>query len=166
FPSTTLFRTGPLAGPYPPVVNPLILVVIAAAIALAAGTYLGLERLGRRGLVPMAARAVAWAAIGILLLTVSCPRPPEARRPLVLLDASLSMDGAGGHWDSALASARRLGDVRYFGDDRGDQPAGNDSLPVRGRSALAPALTAAAASVRPVVVLTDGELDDVRDLPV
>src|SRR5690606_30217709 len=99
------------------------------------------------------------------LLNRRCPRPPAAGRPLVLLDASLSMDAAGGHWDSALASALRLGDVRFFGDDRGDRRTADDSLPMRGRSALAPALTAAAASVRPVVVLTDGELDDARDLP-
>ncbi|HEX6644786.1 MAG TPA: hypothetical protein VF037_08910 [Gemmatimonadales bacterium] len=141
--------------------NFLVFVVIAAAAGLAAATYLGLERLGRRGLVPMAARAVAWAALGVLLLNASCPRPPEARRPLVLLDASLSMTAAGAHWDSARARALRTGDVRYFGNERDS----GDSLPDRGQSLLRPALTAAAASDRPVVVVTDGEIDDFQDLP-
>lgn len=109
----------------------------------------------------MIARFVAWAALGLLLINVSCPRSPDAGRPLVLLDGSLSMSAAGAHWDSALATARRLGDVRMFGDERD----GGDSLPVRGRSLLRPALAAAAASDRPIVVLTDGELDDAPDLP-
>lgn len=141
--------------------NPFAFVVIVAAAALAAVTYLGLERLGRRGVAPMAARFIAWAALGLLLVNVSCPRSPEAGRPLVLLDASLSMAAAGAQWDSALAAARALGEVRFFGDERD----GGDSLPSRGRSLLRPALTAAAASDRPIVVLTDGELDDAPDLP-
>ena len=141
--------------------NPLGIVVIVAAAALAAATYLGLERLGRRGIPPMVARAIAWAALGLLLVNVSCPRSPEAGRPLVLLDASLSMSAAGAQWDSALAAARGLGDVRYFGDERD----AGDSLPIRGRSLLRPALAAAAASDRLIVVITDGEIDDVPDLP-
>ncbi len=141
--------------------NPLAFVVLVAAAALAAATYLGFERLGRRGVAPMVARFVAWAALGLLLINVSCPRSPEAGRPLVLLDASLSMAAAGARWDSALATARRTGDVRYFGDERES----GDSVPTRGRSLLRPALSAAAASDRPIVVLTDGELDDVPDLP-
>lgn len=117
--------------------------------------------MGRRGVAPMAARFVAWAALGLLLINVSCPRSPETGRPLVLLDASLSMAAAGGQWDSALATARRMGDVRFFGDER----EAGDSAATRGRSLLRPALSAAAASDRPIVVLTDGELDDVPDLP-
>ena len=143
----------------PPVVA--VLAVLVAAAALAVFTYARLERLGRRAIVPAGARAVAWAALGLLLLNVGCPRPPVARRPLVLLDGSLSMVAAGGRWDEARALARRLGDVHTFGDER---PAG-DSLPARGRSLLAPALTAASASDRPVIVVTDGEIEDAADLP-
>lgn len=138
-----------------------ILLVLLLAGALAALTYLGFERLGRRGIAPMLARTVGWAALGVLLLNVSCPRPPAMRRPLVLLDASLSLSVPGGHWAAARDSATRIGDVRRFGDER---PA-DDSLPSRGRSQLAPALRAAAASDRPVVVITDGELEDVGDIP-
>jgi hypothetical protein len=79
--------------------------VVLLAIAGAALTYLGLERLGRRALVPMAARAVAWAALGLLLLNVSCPVAGAPRRPIVLLDASLSMTAAGGGWARARPAA-------------------------------------------------------------
>jgi len=136
-------------------------IVLLLAGGLAAFTYLRLERIGRRGWVPMVARALAWAALGLLLLNLSCPvsRPPG--RPLVLLDASISMGAAGGRWAEARDSAARWGDVRRFGDERGPE----DTLPSRGRSLLAPALTAASASDRPVVVVTDGEIEDAGDLP-
>ena len=137
-----------------------IALVALAALALAALTYLWLERLGRRALLPMLLRAVAWACLLLLLLNVSCPRPATPGRPLVLLDASLSMT-AGGQWAAARDSALRTGEVRTFGDERG----GTDTLPRRGRSLLAPALTAAAASDRPVWVLTDGEVEDAAELP-
>lgn len=138
----------------------LLLLLLATALALAAVTYLRFERLGRRALVPLLLRATAWFALGLLLVNVGCPRSPAARRPLVLLDASLSMAASGGHWADALALARRLGDVRRFGDDRSVV----DTLPDRGRSLLGPALAAASAGDRPVIVITDGEIDDARDI--
>jgi hypothetical protein len=135
------------------------MLVLVLAAAVAAFTYLRLERTGRRGWIAMACRTVAWAALGLLLLNVSCPVPGAPRRPLVLLDASLSLSAPGGRWREARDSARRWGEVRTFGDDG---PA--DTLPTRGRSLLAPALTAAAASDRPVVVVSDGEIEDGADL--
>lgn len=135
--------------------------VVLAAVALAAFTYLRLERLGGRGWLPLAARAVAWSALGLLLLNVSCPAAGSPRRPLVLLDGSLSMSAPGGPWPAALDSARRTGEVRLFGDEA----ATTDSVPRRGRSLLRPALVAAAASDRPVVVMTDGEIEDAAELP-
>lgn len=137
-----------------------ILLVVLAAVALSAGTYLGLERLGRRAWPAIVARTVAWAALGLLLLNVSCPRPPVARRPIVLLDGSLSMTAGGRDWNTSRRLADSLGEVRYFGDER----PGRDSLPNRGRSLLAPALAAAAASDRPVIVVTDGEIDDAGEI--
>lgn len=136
-------------------------VVLALAAALAAFTYLRLERTGRRGWVPLACRAVAWGALGLLLLNVSCPVAGTIRRPLVLLDASLSLTAPGGRWLEARDSAARWGDVRRFGDERGSP----DTLPTRGRSLLAPALTAASASDRSVLVVTDGEIEDAADIP-
>jgi hypothetical protein len=137
-----------------------ILVVLLAG-ALAAFTYLRLERAGPRGWIPLAFRALAWAALGLLLLNVGCPTPGVPKRPLVLLDASLSLGAAGGRWQEARDSARRWGDVLSFGDER----TRTDTLPSRGRSLLEPALSAAAATDRPVLVVTDGEIEDARDLP-
>ena len=149
-------------GPHPYIRWPVrILLVVLAAVALSAGTYLGLERLGRRSWLAIAARAVAWAALGLLLLNVSCPRPPVARRPIVLVDGSLSMSGSGRDWAAIRKVADSLGELHYFGDAR----PGNDTRPNRGRSLLAPALSAAAASDRPVIVLTDGEIDDAAEIP-
>jgi hypothetical protein len=139
---------------------PAVLVVLVA-LALAAFTYLRVERTGRRGWLALASRAVAWSALGLLLLNVSCPVAGPPRRPLVLLDASLSMSAPGGRWAEARDSAARWGEVRRFGDERGSA----DTLAGRGRSLLAPALVAAAASDRPVVVVTDGEIEDAPDIP-
>jgi hypothetical protein len=109
----------------------------------------------------MACRALAWTALGLLLLNVSCPVHGTPQRPLVLLDASLSMGGPDGRWGEARDSALRWGEVRPFGDER----VGPDSAPTRGRSLLAPALLAASVSDRPVIVVTDGEIEDAADLP-
>jgi hypothetical protein len=136
-------------------------VVVLLAAGLAALTYLGVEPVGRRTWLPLVSRAIAWSAIGLLLLNISCPTAGRRQRPQVLLDGSLSMSAPGGQWAEARESARRTGDVRIFGDER----AASDTTPVRGRSLLRPALTAAAASDRPVVVMTDGEIEDAADMP-
>jgi hypothetical protein len=139
----------------------LSLLVVLAAVGLAGFAYLGLEQLGRRAWIPLVCRAVAWSALGLLLVNVSCPVPGPPLRALVLLDASLSMGAAGGRWAQARDSASRWGDVRQFGDQR----TGADSIPTRGRSLLGPALLAASASDRPLVVVTDGEIEDLREIP-
>jgi len=138
-----------------------ILAALILGFGLAAGTYLLLERGGRRVLPPLLARGVAWSALILLLINTAFTRSARGLRPIVLLDASLSMQAAGAHWAVARDSAGRLGAIRYFGDER----PGTDTLPDRGRSRLLPALSAAAATARPVYVLTDGELDDGADLP-
>jgi hypothetical protein len=137
-----------------------ILVVLLAS-ALAVLTYLRLEHAGPRVWVPAAFRALAWSALGLLLLNVSCPSVGSPRRPLVLLDGSLSMGAPGGRWREALDSARRWGEVLTFGDEQSRA----DTMPTRGRSLLGPALGAAAGSDRPAIVVTDGEIEDAGDLP-
>ncbi len=137
------------------------LLVASLAAATAAFTYLYLERAGSRGWPALACRSVAWTALGLLLLNVSCPVAGTSLRPLVLLDASLSMAAGGGRWSEARDSAFRWGEVRPFGDEHG----GADSVPVRGRSLLSPALLAASASERPAIIVTDGEIEDAPDLP-
>jgi hypothetical protein len=139
---------------------PTILIGVLA-LGLSAFTYLVLERLGRRSLTPLICRALAWTALGLLVVNLGCPVQRGLRRPLVLLDASLSLGAAGGSWPEARDSASRWGEVRTFGDERAE----SDSLPVRGRSLLAPALLAAAASDRPVIVVSDGEIEDAREIP-
>jgi hypothetical protein len=135
--------------------------VVLVASALAGLAYLRLEHAGPRVWVPAACRAVAWSALGLLLLNVSCPSAGVPRRPLALLDGSISMGAAGGRWREALDSARRWGDVRLFGDEH--SPA--DTAPTLGRSLLGPALAAAAASDRPIIIASDGEVEDAGDVP-
>ena len=135
--------------------------VILLASALAALTYLRLEPGGPRLWIPAACRALAWSALGLLLLNVSCPSAGIPRRPLVLLDGSLSMGAAGARWREAVDSARRWGEVRTFGDEQSTA----DSVPTDGRSLLSPALNAAAASDRPIIVVSDGEIEDAGDIP-
>ncbi|MEO8635469.1 MAG: hypothetical protein ABI587_09365 [Gemmatimonadales bacterium] len=138
-----------------------LVLVLCAAAALAWFTYARLERAGARAWPAAVARAIVWASLGILLLDVTCAAPAgPVSRPLVLLDGSLSMSAAGGRWKEALDSARAWGNVQLFGDG----PPGFDSLPGLGRSVLGPALRAAAASDRRVIVVSDGELDDINDL--
>jgi len=136
-------------------------IVVLLACALAALAYLRLEPEGPRIWIPAVFRALAWSALGLLLLNLSCPSAGAPRRALVLLDGSISMGAAGGRWREALDSARRWGDVRTFGDEH----SGSDTVPLRGRSLLEPALAAAAASDRPVIVASDGEIEDAGDLP-
>ncbi len=139
-----------------------VVLVLGLAGFLSWFTYWRLERLGARAWPAALARAIAWAALGLLLLDLTCStRPGPAARPLVLLDGSLSMTAAGGRWSAARDSAIAWGEVRLFGDAR----AATDTLPQFGRSDLGPALRAAAASDRRVIVVTDGELDDAEDLP-
>jgi hypothetical protein len=131
------------------------------AFAFAGFTYWGLERLGRRAWLALLCRGVAWTSLGLLLLNLSCPVRGAPRRPLVLLDASLSLGAAGGLWREARDSAVRWGEVRSFGDERLTA----DTTPTRGRSLLAPSLLAASASDRPVLIVTDGEIEDQREIP-
>lgn len=135
----------------------LALVALGAGLALAG--YFLFEPLDRSGWMPAVFRAVAWAVLALLLINPGCAIGP-ATTPLVLLDGSLSMAAAGGRWDEAVAQARAAGEVRLFGD-----PARTlDSLPAAGHSRLGPALAAAAATGRPVTIVTDGELEDFGSL--
>lgn len=138
-----------------------VVLVVLLAFGFAAFTYLVLERLGRRAWVALLCRGVAWTALGLLLLNLSCSVRGAPRRPLVLLDASLSVGAAGGRWREARDSAARWGELRTFGDER----LSVDTTPARGRSLLAPALLAASSADRPVVIVTDGEIEDRREIP-
>ena len=143
-------------------------IVLVLAAFLSATTYGWLEPSeGHRGVaalrrhwVPFVCRALAWGSLGILLLDLSCATRRDAGRPLVLLDASLSLAADSGRWGEARDSSLVWGEVRTFGDERARQ----DTTPDRGRSQLGPALRAAAASDREVIVVSDGEVEDAPDL--
>ncbi|HET9294797.1 MAG TPA: hypothetical protein VFO06_10930 [Gemmatimonadales bacterium] len=139
----------------------VIVLVTLAAILLAVFTYLRLEGLSRLAWLPIGCRVLSGAALGLLLVNLTCPAPTDRRPPLVLLDASLSMGAAGGRWQEAADTARALGEVRMFGDGRDAA----DSTPSRGASRLGPALSAAAATGRRVTIVTDGEIEDAGEIP-
>jgi hypothetical protein len=111
-------------------------------------------------------RVTGFAALLLLFWNpITSRRVAGGMPPLVLLDASLSMGGRGGHWREALDSARvqaKGGVIWRFGSE----VRGYDSLPpTDGASRLAPALAAAAGRGGPVVVVTDGAVADPGDIP-
>ena len=136
-----------------------LLAALTAALALAGASYHPHAGLGPRRFAPAACRAVALLALFLLLVDPLLPGG-RAARPLVLLDASLSLGAAGGHWTAARDSALARGEVRLVGDA---SPRA-DTAPTRGASRLGPALRAAAAADRPVVLVSDGEAEDGADL--
>ena len=111
-------------------------------------------------------RATGVAALALLLWNPVTTRSEPGGPPLVLLDASLSMAGQGGPWRAALDTARALaadGVIWRFGRAvRAFDPL----PPADGASRLGPALTAAAARVGPVIVVTDGAIADLPDVPL
>jgi hypothetical protein len=112
-------------------------------------------------------RAAGLAALALLVWNPTIPRAAAGdQAPLVLLDASLSMAGHGGHWHQALDTARALahgGVIWRFGT----RVTAFDTLaPAAGASRLASALEAAAARGGPIVIVTDAAVSDLADLPV
>ena len=110
-------------------------------------------------------RVVAVLALILLLWNPSSARLlPAGDQPIVLLDASLSMTGA--PWqaalDSARAYARRRAVVWRFG---AGVTAFDTTPPTAGASHLGPALEAAAGRAGEVVIVTDGNVDDVASIP-
>jgi hypothetical protein len=112
-------------------------------------------------------RVVAVLALILLLWNPSTARElPSGDQPIVLLDASLSMSGA--PWRAALDSARAFAGggggavVWRFGTA---VAAFDTAPPGDGASRLRPALEAAAGRAGEVVILTDGDIDDVAEIP-
>jgi hypothetical protein len=147
-----------------------VLWLILATIAVAVGAlaiYVRRERLGARGVALAALRTVAVASLLVLLANAGREETIAGGPATVLLDASLSMGGRGGHWATAVDTARRLagerGAILAFGE--GVRPfTGGD--PGDGRSRVAGALRAAAGRGGPVFLVTDGELEDFLTVPV
>ena len=142
-----------------------VIAIGVLALVAAGVVYLGLERLRLAGLGMTVLRTVGVASLALLLINpASTTRVPDAP-PTVLLDASLSLGGAGGRWrealDTALALAGRDGAVLRFGG----RVAQNDTTPPEdGRTRLAEALRLAHGRPGPVIVVTDGEVEDAGTL--
>jgi hypothetical protein len=103
------------------------------------------------------------AGLLLLILLLVNPTSEETTRTgptLVLLDRSLSMKPAA--TDTARRLAGGAGTVLAFGEDVA--PLDSATTPV-GASRLVPALIRAAAWGGPAVVVTDGEVDDLPDVP-
>jgi len=116
-------------------------------------------------------RVTGVVALALLLWNPVTTRSEPGGPPLVLLDASLSMAGQGGPWRAALDTARALardggggggGVIWRFGR----AVRAFDTLPpADGASRLGPVLAAAAARGGPVIVVTDGAITDLPDVP-
>lgn len=144
---------------------------IAAGLILAALTYRvrlgGLPARGAAVVAPLALRAVAGTAITALLLDAPLgPSRPVA--PWVALDASASWlaGGDSARWHAALRTVDSLrgagaDSVLLFGDSARAMGVGTGPyLPADRASQVDPLVDAALAVGRPVIVVTDGVLDD------
>lgn len=142
-----------------------VLAVVVATAVLAGIVYFWRERLGAAGVGFTLLRTVAFGSLALALFNPGLFPQRTAGEATVLLDASLSMGAAGGAWEVALDSARVLagegGVVRYVGLEA----TGDTVIPDGGTSRVAAALRGAAGSSGPVFLLTDGEVDDVGNLP-
>lgn len=141
-----------------------MLVWFTAALvgALAAVWQYGRSALAPRLAFPAALRALATALVAALLLGAPAG-PPGAATADVALDVSESWLRAAAHcdrWRLALDSASALGGGRWlrFGDSVRAGP--GVTAPLDRASRVRPVVDRAAATGRPVVVITDGELDD------
>jgi hypothetical protein len=112
-------------------------------------------------------RGVAVLALILLLWNPASSRIlPSGDQPIVLLDASLSMNGAGATWRAALDSARGYAQRRAVVWRFGTGVAAYDTTPpTAGASRLGPALEAAAGRAGEVIVVTDGVIDDAAGIP-
>jgi len=145
-----------------------LLIVASALLALGGALvlYLVLERAGPGGAPLAVLRAVAWAGVAALLMDPGCRG--GAVPPTVLLDGSLSMEDVHGdaRWEAAQDSARRLaagGPVILFGGTPVAWHPG--ARPTAITSRVLPALREALARGGPVVIVSDGEIDDAASLP-
>ncbi|MSR07552.1 MAG: hypothetical protein EXR93_10885 [Gemmatimonadetes bacterium] len=141
----------------------MLWVVVGGVLSAAIGgvVYLWAERMGTVGAGLAALRATALTVLVLLLVNPARIDRVRGGPPTVLLDASLSMGTTGGHWrearDTALALAGTPARVLRFGSAL----ASFDTMPPEdGTTQLSEALRAAAARSGPVVVVSDGGVDD------
>jgi hypothetical protein len=136
----------------------LVITITLIAAVLAGVVYLRYERLGLAGAGMALLRTAGVAALALLLVNPARPGRPGSAATTVLLDGSLSM---GARWhearDSARALAGRSGTIFRFGA----RVTPDDTLPPEdGGTRLADALQLAQGRPGPIVLITDGEIED------
>lgn len=142
-------------------ISRVILLAIALGL-LVAGVQYGRGALAPRRWPLALLRVLAGTIIAAVLLDVPVGRA-HLPRPDVALDASMSWQRAApgcGAWPAALDSANRIGSGHWvrFGDSlRADV---SRSEPADQASSLRAVADRGAGTGRPIVVITDGELDD------
>ncbi len=132
------------------------LLAVAGAVLLSWWSWRG-HLAGAGGRFGAVSRAIAIAALLLLLFDPSLRARNASSRPIVLVDHSISMTATGGPGRRADSLAARLGDTVAFGELAPGLPGG--------RSMLASSLDAALASGRPVAVVTDGAIADAGTIP-
>jgi hypothetical protein len=136
----------------------MLQLVLAVALATALAWWSWRDRWhDRRARFAALARAIGVSALVLLLLDPTIRAGGPQRRPLVLLDNSVSMHATGGRAAEAAALAASIGDTTAFGELAPGLPGD--------RSALFDVLTGAVTSGRAVTVVTDGEIPDVATIP-
>ncbi len=144
----------------------VVMLPLVAVLVLAVFVYVGRERMGLQGLGMAALRTAGLGAVIVLFLNPGRTVRIAGEAPVVLLDASLSMAAAGGQWQAALDTARSLAGTRGMVLRFGSATAPFDTAsPVDGGSRLGGTVGVARARDRPVVVVTDGEIEDVESIP-
>ena len=144
------------------------LLAILAGIVVALVQYGGRDLRSGPNLASALLRVMAVAIVVALILDAAAA-PAKPVPPWAALDASLSMArGDSTLWKAALDTARHSGadSILIFGDSarRGDSATAPHDL----SSSLRPAVERALGAGHPLVVVTDGELDDpeaARSLP-
>ena len=141
------------------------LIAAAGGSALALLLYAWREPPPRSRFLPAAAlRAAAFALLLALLLDapIGRARPPA---PLVALDASASwLRGGAAPWDSALALVRALSPDSLILTGDSARAAPPPERPSDHRTTVRGAVDRALAAGRPLVLVTDGEVDDPQSL--
>ncbi|MEP6589776.1 MAG: hypothetical protein ABJC19_01220 [Gemmatimonadota bacterium] len=132
--------------------------LLALVVGVAASWWSWRERLNHGPeRAAAAARALAIAAVVLLLLDPGIAGRVARQRPVVLLDNSVSMHARGGQATAAARLAASLGDTVTFGELVAGEPGS--------RVGLGGALAAAMTGGRRVVLVTDGEIADTAAIP-
>ena len=138
--------------------SPLFLSAVAILVAAALAWWPWRTELsGGWGRAGSLTRLIAIVATMLLILDPGIRLVSSRARPLVLMDNSVSMHATGGSADSAATVAANLGEVTRFAEVAPGEPGGSTNLGAT--------LAAAVAAGRPLVILTDGEVQDVDAIP-